>query len=997
MKPLLSLRLLIPLILLVTFGLTVWFNYQGAFERAKEAAVDELARHIGVAGPEGAHMLGRFVADGDALSAKGLIRILAGDTHADIVLLVDEREEILFSLGGDGNGKNLETTSPPLPLAYIRRGLAERGSKSRIVETPPRYQSLFPARLGPNRWGVLYIENDLTPALTQARSEIGKNHLILTMVLAGSTLLVWFLLSLLVTRRVERLVALTEQVADGDYSGRVADGGSDELARLGSAFNRMSDHLERVTDELFTAREPFALLARLSPVGIFSIDPQGNVTYANEYLLDIAKPNDIRPEKNVWATFVHPDDRQEVLDEWERVIALALPFDREFRVLDAQGEVRWLSAQASPHIDDGGNLSGYLGAAFDITERRETEQRLRQWADLFEVAEWGMATWRDGDQGLQLVNRAFAQMVGADVETMRHNPIVRWIAPEAKDDFIERIGQVREMGYVMFETVLLDPDGEHLPAMASVTAMVDEKKGDLTYSLNVQNILARKASEESLIRLATAVEQTDEMVMIADVEGVIEYVNPAFSAVTGYTPDELIGSTPRLIKSGRHDREYYAGLWSTILAGNVWHGRFANKKKSGEMFEVESIISPVTGPDGTIINFVCLQRDVTREVRMEKQVRQNQKMQAVGTLAGGIAHDFNNILTAIMGYAELALEDAGSNPNLKDDINEIFTASRRAKDLVGQILTFSRGRESETRPVELHLLVKETLRFLAASLPSTITLEERIDTTGDTVLADPSQLSQVILNLCANAEYAMRKKGGRLSVIQKPHMIDESFTATHMGLRTGPHVLLQIVDTGVGMAKEIQDRLFEPFFTTKPQGEGTGLGLSVVHGIVSTLGGAITVESVPNAGTTFSVYLPVVDQISDVEMAEMEETPGSWGKGSIMVVDDEETITRMMERMLGGMGYRITSFNDPVEGLKAFYNAPQSFDIVITDQTMPQLTGVEMTRRMLAERPDLPVILCTGHSYAVDEESAKAAGIKVFLMKPTARSVWRDTIQGLLS
>jgi PAS domain S-box-containing protein len=398
---------------------------------------------------------------------------------------------------------------------------------------------------------------------------------------------------------------------------------------------------------------------------------------------------------------------------------------------------------------------------------------------------------------------------------------------------------------------------------------------------------------------------------------------------------------------------------------------------------------PTRNAEGKVVGYRGVAHDTTARLRAEaqlqqaqraEQLRHAQKMEAIGTLAGGIAHDFNNILAAILGYTELTLNELPQGSPAWSRLQRVLTAGSRARDLVQQILTFSRKSELERHPLLLHSLVQEALKWLRASLPTTITIRQEIAKNAGTVLADPTQIHQVLVNLCANAEYAMRETGGILEVRLDAVELDATFTAQHPLLLPGPHVRLTVRDTGHGMAPEVMGRIFEPFFTTKGVGQGTGMGLAVVHGIVTSHNGAITVQSVPGQGTTFMMYLPQVEATPHAAVSPVE--PLLTGKGCILFVDDEEALALWAQELLAQLGYEVVACMSSLEALEAFRMAPDRFDVVVTDQTMPHMTGEVLAGKLRHIRPDIPIVLCTGFSHSIDAEKAAAQGIDAFLMKP---------------
>jgi PAS domain S-box-containing protein len=376
------------------------------------------------------------------------------------------------------------------------------------------------------------------------------------------------------------------------------------------------------------------------------------------------------------------------------------------------------------------------------------------------------------------------------------------------------------------------------------------------------------------------------------------------------------------------------------------------------------------------------ERVKTEQVRqqLEEQLRQSQKMEAIGTLAGGIAHEFNNVLSAILGFTELAQTQVEPNSTVWNYQQEVLTAGWRARDLVQQILAFSRRTTAGREPVQLHLVVHEVLRLLRASLPSTIDIRCAVAEDTGSVLADTTQMHQILMNLCANAEYAMRTTGGILEVRLRASAVDATGRAPHPTLPPGRYVHLAVHDTGTGMSPDVLERVFEPFFTTKGVGEGTGMGLAIVHGIVTSHGGAITVQSTPGVGTTFDIYLPCLD--SPVAPLEAPKPPLPRGQGRILFVDDDGALAHLGHAMLEQLGYDVVTTTDSREALALFRATPQRFDLVLADQTMPHMTGEALVLALQRIRPDIPILLYTGFSHTIDATKAQALGVKGLLMKP---------------
>jgi len=386
---------------------------------------------------------------------------------------------------------------------------------------------------------------------------------------------------------------------------------------------------------------------------------------------------------------------------------------------------------------------------------------------------------------------------------------------------------------------------------------------------------------------------------------------------------------------------------------------------------------------GTHADITVLKEFQKQQTEYEARLEQAQKMEAIGTLAGGIAHDFNNILGAIIGYAELSKMDAGEKVKISNHLNKILIAGNRAKELVQQILTFSRQTKQEVKPIKVKFIFKEVLKLMRASLPSTIEIQEDI-TSESLIIGDPTQIHQVIMNLCTNASYAMKKNGGILSVSLVNEKLDSDFVIDYPDLSAGDYIKIIVKDTGTGIPPELVERLFEPFFTTKDQGEGTGMGLSVVHGIVKSLKGEVIVHSSLGKGSRFDVLLPVVKVFDEIES--LPETAIEKGSGHILLVDDEPALIEVGKLLLSKLGFTITARTSGIEALKVFKKQPEKFDLVLTDLTMPQMTGDRLAKEIFSIRKEIPIILCTGFSTEITEKTARDIGIKGFLMKPMVKS-----------
>ncbi len=498
------------------------------------------------------------------------------------------------------------------------------------------------------------------------------------------------------------------------------------------------------------------------------------------------------------------------------------------------------------------------------------------------------------------------------------------------------------------------------------------------------DITERKRAEEEVKLLATAVEQAAGNIVITDAEGLVIYVNPAFVRSTGHGRDQMLGRSLKEFRAERGDPAFQEKIWSQLAGGDAWSGIVEEATSFETTILVEMTISPITNPEGRLTGYVSVSRDITHERQLEGQLRQAQKMEAIGTLAGGIAHDFNNMLAAILGFTKISLDSLEETDPIAENLTHVLTASNRARDLVKQILTFSRRTDTEVKPVRVQLIVREVLKLLRASFPSTVDIRLNIANSSGMVMADPIQIHQVLMNLCTNAEHAMRGRDGVLEVSLMEQLLGEEEPAKPADLQPGRYLRLSVRDNGHGMDQETRDRIFDPFFTTKKGGEGSGMGLSVVHGIAKNLGGTITAYSKPGAGTIFHVYLPRIGL--GIGEEKIEEVQPPRGTERILFVDDEELLVRLGAKHLRDLGYQVSGHTNSTEALAAFHQTPRSFDLVITDQTMPNLTGTELARKIREVRPDLPVILITGFSTGIAEAQAQAVGIHTCLLKPVVAS-----------
>jgi PAS domain S-box-containing protein len=491
---------------------------------------------------------------------------------------------------------------------------------------------------------------------------------------------------------------------------------------------------------------------------------------------------------------------------------------------------------------------------------------------------------------------------------------------------------------------------------------------------------ARVAADDQRMRLATAVEQAAEAIVITDREARILYVNPAFERVSGYDEAELIGANPRLLQSGRQGRDFYTSMWSTLRAGETWHGSFLNRRKDGVVYEEDAVISPIRDSAGAVVSFVGVQRDVSRERALERELAEAGRMEVVGQLAGGIAHDFNNLLTAITGYAELLRREVGADPEVQADVDEILRASRSAAGLVRQLLAFGRRQVLEPQGLALDFLVEQLRPMLGGLLGPRITLEVRSVGSLKPVFADAGQLEEILVNLALNARDAMPTGGSfRLSMFNAEVASGEDRSDT---VKPGHYVVLAATDSGIGMDEATRARVFEPFFTTKQAGQGTGLGLATSYGIVKQSGGYLFVESELGRGTTFTMYLPQhADTVVERPPAAMAEPPPG-GSETVLVVEDDPAVKAIIRQALERLGYRVLASSDAEEALAQAATEVGPLPLLVTDIRLPGADGPALAARLRRKRPGIRVLYVSGYAGNAMVQSGFVGPDEAFLAKP---------------
>ena len=505
-----------------------------------------------------------------------------------------------------------------------------------------------------------------------------------------------------------------------------------------------------------------------------------------------------------------------------------------------------------------------------------------------------------------------------------------------------------------------------------------------------EEINERKRTEEINQLLASIVESSDDAIIGKTLDGIIVSWNRGAQKIYGYTNSEIIGKPISTIALCEYQDEWEQLLKKVKSGKSIEHYETQRQRKDGKIIHVALTISPIRNISGELIGASTIARDITEHKQLENQIQQLQKMEALGRFAGGIAHDLNNILYPIIIDTELLLEESEPNTNLHQTLNKILTAAYRQRDLIRQILSFSRRSEQKLNPIKVTPVLKETIDLIKSSLPGTIKIEKHTDVYSDKILGDSTQIQQVIMNLFRNAADALKSQTGTIKVSLSNTYIEP--IQTHPELKSGRFLKLIVKDTGHGMTKEVIDHIFEPFYTTKEIGKGSGMGLAVVHGIIKNHGGTITVESEPGKGSEFTVILPTTDEKIETQTLAIDKSQSVKEKRNVLLVDDEEIILSSLQNVLKRLGYNVVAAKDAMEALELFRATPHTFDLVITDLTMPQITGVELAKKLINIQTDIPIILCTGFNDFIHEDEAKAIGIRELLLKPASTSELKNAI-----
>ncbi len=802
---------------------------------------------------------------------------------------------------------------------------------------------------------------------------------------------------------------------------------------------------KRMEEALLKEMEFNSTLVESSPAFFVAINADRTVRYINDAMLRALKYTPEELKNKDYMALVPESDREMLSGVFSTLITRGQPTLNENRVLTKDGKeilVEW-HGRAIKKPD--GSLDYFFGVGTDITDRKRAEEALREseerFHQLFNHMQSGVAVYEAVANGADFVLKDLNR--GAElIEGVERKTIIGKRASEA-------FPGVRDFGlFEVFQRVWRTGETEFFPARL----YRDERdhgtwrenwvyklpNGDVVavYTDITENKKAVEALKESEEKFRLLFEQSVDPILLIHGNTFIDCNEAAVQFLQLSGREELIGLKPADISperqpDGRLSSEKAREVIEQASRDGTNRFEWVHRTAGGEDFwvEVSLTVIPIQGKQMlfTVWRNITqrkkaeqallkahedlefrvqertaellganenLRKEMDERTRLEDQLRQVHKMEAIGTLAGGIAHDFNNILAAVIGFAEMVEDDLPRDGKSTLRIQRVLKAAYRGRDLVKQILAFSRKTDVMRSPLSLSPLLEETVHLLRASLPSTIEIILSMEAASDTVLASPTEVQQIIVNLATNASFAMAEKGGTLGISVTNVDFRPDSPVLSEDVKPGEYVQLAVTDTGHGMEPHVMKRVFEPFFTTKGVGEGTGMGLAVVYGIVKGLNGSVLVESKPGMGSTFRVSLPITRTDEKSKTGKRQAVPR--GSEHILFVDDEELLMEWAKDTLERLGYTVTACNDSTEALTLFSSGPYRFDLVIADQTMPKLTGISLAGKILALRPNIPVILCTGHSDSVSPEKAKKAGVKEFLMKPLGRQELASAVRMVL-
>ena len=816
---------------------------------------------------------------------------------------------------------------------------------------------------------------------------------------------------------------------EGEFVIRAADGqeliwdfSSSPLGQLADGrrlvLSLANDITQRKRDErqIQEAEERFRSLVENVPGAVYrcSHDENWTMIFVSEAIKEITgypAEDFIENKARGYESIIHPDDQDMVRREVDQALAQDSAFTLEYRILRADGDQRWIFEKGSEVHGAGGELICLDGVLLDITEQKTAEQARQRsealYSTLFNRAGDAILLMSaDGEDAGTIIaaNEAAGHLHGYEPGELVGMHIGQLDTEEPAASVPDRVRRIMAGEWILEEVEHYRKDGSILPM--EISAGLVSLNGERFILAIDRDISERKAAEqERREREARFRELFSNMSSGVAIyrpspdgqEFYFQEINPAGLRMARLERDQVVGREVREIYPGVESLGLLAVFQRVWASGEPEHHPISQYQDNHVTMWVENYVCKL--PTGEVVaiydDLTKIKQEELERAKLESQLMQNQKLEALGTLAGGIAHDFNNILSAIMGYAELAQQDLPPGSEATEEVEQVLVASERARNLVRQILSFARRDQEPRSPMELTPVIKESFKLLRATVPATVEMNLRQPLAAEQVDADPVQMHQLIMNLCTNAVQAMEDEGGVLELSLDPVKLDQESAESYADLDSGSYLRLSVSDTGPGMTPQVRQRIFEPFYTTKDPGRGTGMGLAVVHGIVQNHGGGITVYSEPGQGTTFHVYLPV-HRGAEAPPIEQPLPADLSGDERVLLVDDEPALAELGQRLLGRLGYRVSAYSSPLKAWEAFAADPQAFDVVISDYTMPKMTGQVLAAKILELRPDMPIIICSGFNSQLSEVWLERLGVGAVLNKPLVAHELAAALRSLL-
>ncbi len=750
---------------------------------------------------------------------------------------------------------------------------------------------------------------------------------------------------------------------------------------------------QRSEEALLESEERFRSLFENSPLGYQSLDANGDFLELNESWCKLLGYTKEEVLGRNFSEFIHPDFKEVFKENFPKFKKIGYILGIEFEMIKKDGSEIIVAIDGKIGHKDDGSFKQTHCVLSDITKRKKSEDKLRSVFQLNQIiinsSPMGMSIY-NSDGNCIAVNTTAAKTVGATQAQLleqNYHQIDSWKESGLYDAALISLQEkVKKRHEINVKTTF----GRNCTLdIHLVPIIIDNEPHLLTM---FEDISERKQSEKRSVRFGRIFEDSLNEIYLFDADTLrFTQVNKAAQLNTGYTLVELNKLTPLDLKP-----EFTAKSFEEILEplreGKIERTVFetVHRRKDESIYDVEVHLQLLRYEHETIFAAIIL--DITEKRKLQAQLMQGQKLESIGNLAGGIAHDFNNILSSIIGFTELALDETQKDTTQEDNLQEVYTAGKRAKDLVAQILAFARQSEADLKPIQVEIIIKEVLNFIRSTIPTNIEIKQNIES-DSLIMGNQTQVDQIMMNLCTNAAYAMEDDGGVLKVSLKDIKVDRTI-GKKINLTPGNYIELTVSDTGVGIPPDNINLIFEPYFTTKEVGEGTGMGLAMIHGIIESYGGKITVNSTLGEGATFTVYMPLTRKQKTKHQYQPTKLPE--GTERILFVDDEVPIAKMGARGLKSLGYQVTTRTSSVEALELFRSKPNEFDLVITDMTMPNMTGDSLAIELMEIRSDIPIILCTGYSKKISDEDASGIGIKAFAYKPIVKADLAKTVRKVL-